>query len=389
MDFRAFLAHGLPALVVLAIGLLPGARQEPGKPAAGEPDRTVLARIDQLVEQAIGRGDCPGAVVLVTHRYRPVWFKAYGHRQLRPVPELMTRDTLFDMASLTKVMATATSVMILIDRGRIALDDPVARYLPEFGTNGKERITVEQLLRHRGGLIPDNPLRDYRHGPEEAWRRICALRPVYPVGERFKYTDVGYIVLGKLVERVSGKPLDRFAHEEIFDPLGMKDTMFCPPPELHSRCAPADRRNGRWIRGEVHDPRAYLLGGVAGHAGLFSTATDTATFAHMILAGGSWRGRRILSEGAVRLMVDPGDTPHGQMRGLGWDIDTGYSGPRGERFPVGSFGHTGFTGTSLWIDPESRTVVIILTNRLHPDGKGDVRRLRREIATVVAEAVGY
>ena len=385
MDLRGFLVHGLPGLILVAIGFVPVTDEPP----AGAVDRQVLARIDELVQRAIDRGDCPGAVVLVTHRFKPIWFKAYGHRQLKPTPEPMTRETIFDMASLTKVMATATSVMVLVDRGKVALGDPVAEYLPEFGRAGKEKITVEQLLRHRGGLIPDNPLWDYREGPERAWERICLLKPVYPVGQRFRYTDVGYIVLGKLVERVSGRSLDQFARAEIFEPLGMNETMFCPPPEQRVRCAPADKRNGRWIRGQVHDPRAYLLGGVAGHAGLFSTATDTATFAHMILSGGRWRGRRILSEGAVRLMTSPGSTPRGEMRGLGWDIDTPYSGPRGERFPLGSFGHTGFTGTSLWIDPASQTVVVILTNRLHPDSKGDVRWLRREVATVVAKAVGY
>lgn len=348
-----------------------------------------LREIAPLVEQAIEKGDCPGAVVYISHQFRPIYFRAFGNRQLEPEVERMTRDTVFDMASLTKVMATATAVMVLVDEGKVDLHAPVAQYLPEFGQNGKEGVTVEQLLRHRGGLIPDNPIGDYENGPAEAWKRICELKPIYSPGTRFRYTDVGYIVLGKLIERVSGQSLDEFARERIYRPLGMEDTTFNPPVSLRSRCAPCDRRNGDWIRGVVHDPRAFLLGGVAGHAGLFSTASDTAIFAHMIVNGGEWNGVRVLSREAVRLMTDPGDTPPGQERGLGWDIDTGYSGPRGELFPRSSFGHTGFTGTSLWIDPASQTVVILLTNRLHPDGRGDVRWLRRQLGTIAARAVGY
>ncbi len=383
---RALAALAL-AFSLLVLGTQPFASSAPVRVERAGPE-SVLDEIEHLVRRAIRQGDCPGAVVCITHNYRPLYLRAFGHRQLKPEPVPMTVDTVFDMASLTKVMATATSVMILIDEDRVELTAPVARYLPEFGTAGKEDVTVEQLLRHRGGLVPDNPIEDYRHGPKEAWRRICALKPVYRPGEKFWYTDVGYIVLGKLVERVSGEPLDLFARRRIFEPLGMHDTCFNPPERLVARCAPCDLRNGRWIKGVVHDPRSYLLGGVAGHAGLFSTAKDTATFAHMILNRGEWNGTRILSPETVALMIDGGHTPPGQRRGLGWDIDTGYSSPRGQLFPKTSFGHTGFTGTSLWIDPGTRTVVIVLTNRLHPDGKGDVRWLRKAIATVAAKAVG-
>jgi uncharacterized protein YbbC (DUF1343 family)/CubicO group peptidase (beta-lactamase class C family) len=346
-----------------------------------------LAEIDAAVRKAIDAEKCPGAVVLVSRFGRVVWWRPCGNRLVGDAPEPMSRETVFDMASLTKVMATATSIMILIDRGEITLGDRVARFIPEFGQNGKERITIEQLLRHRGGLVADNPLDDYRDGPEKALERIWSLSPVNEPGTKLVYTDVGYIVLGEVVRRVSGRGLDEFARANIFRPLGMDETGFHPNGLLRTRTAPTELRDGRWMRGEVHDPRAHLLGGVAGHAGLFSTARDVASFAHMILGRGQHRGVRVLSPAAVAAMTSAGDTPPGQRRGLGWDIDTPHSSPRGDLFPVGSFGHTGFTGTSLWIDPASQTVVIILTNRVHPNGKGDVRELRRKIATIVAGAI--
>jgi uncharacterized protein YbbC (DUF1343 family)/CubicO group peptidase (beta-lactamase class C family) len=355
-----------------------------------------LAEIDGVVRDAIEQHKCPGAVVLVTRFGQVAWWRPYGTRAVEQpnessAPPLsrepMSRETVFDMASLTKVMATATSVMILIDRGEVSLTDPVSRYIPEFSQNGKEAVTIEQLLRHRGGFIADNPLDDYRDGPQQAMERIWRLKPIYEPGSKFLYTDVGYIVLGELVRRVSGQSVDQFSHDNIFSPLGMDETTFHPDAFLRSRTAPTEVREGRWMRAEVHDPRSYLLGGVAGHAGLFSTARDVSVFAQMMLGKGERRGRRILSPGAVTAMISPGTTPHGQARGLGWDIDTGFSSIRGELFPVGGFGHTGFTGTSLWIDPSSETAVIILTNRVHPDGKGDVRELRRRVATIVASSI--
>jgi CubicO group peptidase (beta-lactamase class C family) len=360
-----------------------------GVPLLAGPDLERLKRIDSLVDEALRRGHCCGAVVLVTQRFQPIWFKAYGYRQLEPTAEPMTIDTIFDMASLTKVMATASSVLLLAERGLVDLQAPVARHLPEFGQNNKDRITVEQLLRHYGGLVADNTLEDYEGGPEIAWQKICALEPVSAPGTRFLYSDVGYLVLGVLVERVSGETLDRFAKRYFYDPLDMKDTGYWVPEEKRARCAPTEKRLGQWLRGVVHDPRAYRWKRPAGHAGLFSTATDTATFAHMILNKGRWNGVQVLRPETIEQMVSPGATPEGQQRGLGWDMDTPYSRARGAHFPKTSFGHTGFTGTSLWIDPHSQTVVIILANRLHPDGQGDVGPLRYEVASVVAEAVGY
>jgi len=375
-------------------------------------DSSRLEQIDPIVREAIDAKKCPGAVVLVSRFGRVVWWRPFGNRMIGDTTEPMSRETVFDMASLTKVMATATSIMALIDCAEITLGDRVTRFIPEFAQNGKESVTIEQLLRHRGGFVADNALADYQDGPAMAYERIWALKPIYEPGSRFLYTDVGYITLGEIVRRVSGQSLDEFARRHVFTPLGMNDTTFRPDVFQRSRTAPTERRDDHWMRGDVHDPRSHLLGGVAGHAGLFSTARDVATYANMILNGGekgdrsnlceapfgpfrqigpvpffAARGHRVLSRSAVAAMTSPGDTPPRQLRGLGWDIDTPFTSIRGDIFPVGGFGHTGFTGTSLWIDPASQTVVIILTNRVHPDGKGDVRELRSKVATIVAGAI--
>jgi uncharacterized protein YbbC (DUF1343 family)/CubicO group peptidase (beta-lactamase class C family) len=373
-----------------------------------------LTWIDQMVEAEIGAKQLPGAVVLVGRQGRVVWNRAYGNRALEPVAEAMTPETVFDLASLTKVVATATSVMILVDRGMVRLGDPVSRYIPEFGEMGKRTITVEQLMTHRSGLIADNEVRDFEQGPAKAMENIWRLAPVAAVGSRFIYSDVGYIVLGELIRRVSGKPVDQFAAENIFAPLGMTTTGYKPLERfgegLRSRIAPTEKRGGnrrvestgessggeeRWMRGEVHDPRAWLLGGVAGHAGLFSTAEDLAIYCQMILNGGEYRGQRVLSPLAVRRMTEGrpsgGNGGEGVVRGLGWDIFTGYSANRGDLFPIGSFGHTGFTGTSLWLDPSSQTFVVFLSNRVHPrldpQKPADVGSLRGRVASVVAASI--
>ncbi|MCW5969710.1 MAG: DUF1343 domain-containing protein [Blastocatellales bacterium] len=369
-----------------------------------------LAYIDQAVAAEIARKQLPGAVVVAGRGGRVVWKRAYGNRALEPQIEAMTEDTIFDLASLTKVVATATSVMILVDRGMIRLGDPVSRYIPEFAAAGKRNITVEQLLTHRSGFIPDNELRDYEQGPQKAMENIWRLAPIAEAGSRFIYSDVNFIVLAELVRRIGGKPLDEFATENIFRPLGMKDTGFNPPESLKARIAPTERRGGattvastgersagaaRWMRGEVHDPRAYLMGGVAGHAGLFSTADDLAIYCRMILNGGSYEGARILSPMGVARMtearVSGGNAADGLARGLGWDIATGYSANRGDLFPIGSFGHTGFTGTSIWIDPASETFVVFLSNRVHPrlDPRqpADVGSLRGRVSSIVAASI--
>ena len=352
-----------------------------------------LSRIDAVVAESIAKGETPGAVVLVEHRGRVALRKAWGDRAVQPARERMTADTVFDAASLTKAVATAPSVMILVEEGKVRLTDPVTVYIPDFAAGGAERekVTVEHLLTHRAGFPPDDPLDLYTGTPEEIFTRKLAQPLRSAPGARFVYSDVGYEVLGELVRRVSGKPLDVFAAERIFKPLGMKDTCFRPLsqpfPISPARIAPAEKRGDHWMRGEVHDPRSFAVGGVAGHAGLFSTADDLAKFCRMILAGGRLGKVRILSPLSVEALTRPRFYGDGDVRALGFDVATGYSGNRGDLFPPGSFGHTGFTGTSLWMDPASRTIVILLTNRVHPDGKGDVGRLRSLVASIAAAAV--
>ncbi len=351
-----------------------------------------LARIDGVVQEAIERGRLPGAVVLIVHRDRVVFRKAFGRRSVKPSASPMTVDTVFDLASLTKPVATATAVMLLVEQGKLRLTDRAARYFPGFGKNGKEAITIEQLLLHTSGLVADNPVADYQGGREKALQRICDLRPLSPPGTRFRYSDVGFIVLGEVVERVASAggrrvSLDEFTARHVFAPLKMTATGFRPPAALRARAAPTERRDGHWMVGEVHDPRAYLLGGVAGHAGLFAPADDLARYARMILGGGTLDGRRILAEATVRTMTAARPVPGG-LRALGWDVRTAYSRNRGQLFARDrGIGHTGFTGTSLWIDPDTQTAVIFLSNRVHPDGKGNVNRLRGQVATLAAAAI--
>ncbi len=372
-------------------GVLLAADQRPtdlprAAPADAGLDSTKLEQIDSRVREAIERGQLPGAVVAVVRQGKLPFLKAYGQRSKQPAETPMTVDTVFDLASLTKPIATATSVMVLLEQGKLRLIDRVAQHVPEFAVNGKEKITIEQLLVHTTGLIADNPLADYEDGREKALERIHQLRPTAEPGTRFIYSDVNYIVLGELVERLSGESLDAFAAKHVFAPLGMSETTFKPNEALARRSAPTEKRDDRWMQGQVHDPRAFRLGGVAGHAGLFGTAEDLARYAQMILNEGAYSGRRILSPATVRLMTTARPVPGG-LRALGWDVQTSFSSNRGELFPVGSFGHTGFTGTSLCIDPSSRTAVIFLSNRVHPDGKGNVTRLRGQVATIVAAAI--
>ncbi len=352
-------------------------------------DTAHMSRADELIDQAVSDETIPGAVLLVHRRGQTVYRKAYGQRALQPERVAMTADTIFDMASVSKVVGAATSVMLLIERGQVNLTDRVEKFFPAFGANGKDRVTVEQLLLHRGGLTPDNSLKDYTGTPAESIEKILALGTLYPPGSAFRYTDVGYIMLGELVREVSGRPLDQFAAEEIFAPLRMSDTAYNPPAAWRDRIAPTEQRDGKWIVGEVHDPRAYALGGVAGHAGLFSTADDLARWCRMILNGGTLDGVRVMGPLTIREMTRGHCLPDGSgCRGYGFDVDTGYSSARGNLFEAGStFGHTGFTGTMFWIDPRHDTFVILLTNAVHAPGKGSVLDLRRKVATVVAAAI--
>ena len=268
------------------------------------------------MREAIDRADCPGAVVLVVHKGRVVWRKAYGLRAKQPAEVAMTADTVFDLASLTKPVATAMSVMLLVEQGKLRLSDHIADHIPAFAAKGKDKITVENFLLHTGGLIADNAESDYRDGRDKALERVHALTPSATPGERFVYSDVGFIVLGELVEKMSGTSLDAFARKNIFDPLGMSETSFRPGDKLKERAAPTAKRDNHWLVGEVHDPRSAALGGVAGHAGLFSTADDLAVFAQMLLDGGSYNGKRILKAETVKLMTTGASGPPRAARWL-------------------------------------------------------------------------
>jgi len=364
-----------------------------------------LAAIDRVVQRSIEKKELPGAVVLVGHRGRVAWRKAYGSRAVEPQREPMTANTVFDLASLTKVVATATSIMILIERGEVRLRDSVVNFIPEMKGDGRDAITIEHLLTHTSGFAPDFDLRERWTGSDEARKRLYREPLRSTPGTRFVYSDIGYIALGEVVHRISGQPLDEFARRNIFVPLGMRDTGFKPDASLTSRIAPTEKRRGQmsylgdtaadagaegeqWLRGKVHDPTSFRMDGVAGHAGLFSTADDLAAYCRMILNGGSLGATRILSPMAVATMTSPhAVSSEGLTRGLGWDISTTFSTNKGDLFPLGSFGHTGFTGTSLWMDPASDTFVVFLSNRVHPDGKGDVASLRGRVASIVAGAI--
>ena len=307
------------------------------------------AALDQVINQAIEQGRMPGAVLLVGHEGKVVYRKAYGKRALVPQPEAMTLDTVFDCASLTKVVATTSSLMKLFEEGRFRLNDKITDYIPEF-QGGKSDITLRQLFTHFSGLQPDVPLTTPWTGYDTGIKLACTFKPGGPPATRYVYSDINFILLGELVHRLSGKMLSEYARENIFLPLGMKESMFQPPASLLPRIAPTERwpvKTGPPLRGVVHDPTARNMGGVAGHAGLFSTADDLSRFAQMMLNGGELDGVRLFGPLTVAKFIEP-QTPPDQpiLRGLGWDVDSPHSGNRGELFPIGSFGHTGFTGTS-------------------------------------------
>jgi len=340
--------------------------------------------IDGIIKDAIGHGNIPGAVVLVGHNGRVVYRKAFGYRALEPRRERMTVGTIFDIASLTKVIATTTCMMQLIGDGKVKPNDPVAHYLAEFAQNGKEDITVRQLLTHYSGLAPDLELDTPWAGKATAYAMAFAQKPDIPPGAHFVYSDINFITLGALVERVSGMTLENYALTNIFEPLKMAHTRFLPPASWRPSIAPTEYdEHQMMLRGIVHDPTARRMGGVAGHAGLFSTADDLSKFAQALLSGS-----KVLSPLLVEKMSTPQQAPNATaLRGFGWDIDSPFSSNRGDLLPVGSFGHTGFTGTSLWIDPTTNTYIILLTNAVHPRGKGNAISLRTRLATAVADAL--
>ena len=342
------------------------------------------ALLDPIMEKAVAEGNIPGGVLLIGHNGRVVYRRAFGNRSLEPVREPMTIDTIFDLASLSKCIATTTSIMKLVQEGRVRLNDPVAGYLPQFAQNGKQDITVRELLTHYSGLAPDLDLQAPWTGRDTAFAMAMAQKPVNPPGSKFVYSDINFEVLGFLVEKVSGESLADFTSKNIFAALGMRHTRFLPPDEWRRRIAPTEYdEHHEMLRGKVHDPTARRMGGVAGHAGLFSTADDLSIFAQGLLSGFT-----VLNRDTIEKMSSP-QTPANapSVRGFGWDIDSPFASNRGELLPVGSFGHTGFTGTSLWIDPVTDTYIILLTNAVHPNVGKSVVSLRSRIATAVVDGL--
>ena len=390
------------AISLFLLGAGPAVRAQKGEAVASQKSLTAkLLALDVIMQDAIEHDQIPGGVLLVSHRGQVIYRKALGERALIPQRENLTVGTIFDLASLTKLFATTPSIMRLLEEGKIRLNDPLVKYMPEFAPNGKDQITIRMLLTHMSGLAPDPPLSAALGGEDALIEEIDNETPMAPPGDRFIYSDTNFILLGELVKRVTGERLDKYAEENFYGPLHMTHTRFLPPASWIPQIAPTEEVDlppgakagsglGHVLRGVVHDPRSRAIGGVAGHAGLFSTADDLAEFCEMMLDEGRIPGttRRILSAATVHKMTSPQTPPWSpNIRGLGWDIDTAYSAPRGELFPLGSYGHTGFTGTSVWIDPASETFVILLTNAVHPYPRPAVSSVRSKIATAVAAAL--
>lgn len=374
-------------------------------PAAQKSQRPDLSALAPIMESAVQHDEIPGGVLLVSHRGHVIYFRAFGERALIPHRERMTTDTIFDLASLTKLFATTPSIMRLLEQGKIRLNDPLVRYMPEFAGNGpddpKAQITIRMLMTHTSGLAPDPPLSAALAGHDALFQEIDHENLIAPPGDRFIYSDTNFILLGELVKRLTGERLDKYAAENFYRPLHMMHTRFLPPASWIPKIAPTEEIDlppgakpgsglGHVLRGVVHDPRSRAIGGVAGHAGLFSTASDMAIFCQMMLDNGRIPGtsRRIFAAATVHKMTTPQTPPWSpNIRGLGWDIDTAFSAPRGDLFPLGSYGHTGYTGTSVWIDPASQTFIILLTNRVHPYVRPATSSLRAKIANAVAAAL--
>ena len=381
---RLVLLAFAPALVVSTSF----AAEDAGTARVGDSTPAALREgIERLVTDALAQGRLPGCVVAIGRQSGVVFTRAFGFRSLLPDKEPMTVDTVFDLASLTKPVATATSLMVLADQGKIDLDDRASRYVPEFAARGKSVITIRQLLTHVSGLPSETAVDDYEHGRAEAIRRIAGLSLKAAPGTRFTYSDIGFLILEEVVRRVTGTDLASFAADVVFRPLDMKQTGFLPSSQDRARIAPTEQRKGAWIRGDVHDPRAFRLGGVAGNAGLFSTAADLSRYARMLLGSGALEGVRVLSAGAMAKMLAPHDVPGG-IRALGWDMQSAYSNNRGTSLSRRAVGHGGYTGTSLWLDPEQDLFVIFLSNRVHPDGKGSINALAGAIATLAGSTLG-
>jgi CubicO group peptidase (beta-lactamase class C family) len=399
---KSLVAAVCAALLAAGCAQLPPASPAAATPADAELDSARFAEIDSAIDGAIAERKLPGAVFRV-ERNGAAYEKAYGRLSYEPGAANMTADTLFDAASLTKVLATAPSVMLLAQEGKLDLDARLASYFPECANGGKEAITIRHLLTHTSGLPSGLPARPAWSGDAAAHALACAQKVTNPSGTSFRYSDINYVLLGQLVARVSGMPLDQFAQQRIYTPLKMRDTGYLPlrraaaagiAPTHKSPAAAGDKAlhddlaADQVLQGVVHDPTARRMQGVAGSAGVFTTARDLARFARMMLNGGELDGVRVLSRDSVRLMTTA-QSPAGveALRGMGMDIDSPYAvRPRGIRFPVGSYGHTGFTGCVLWIDPNSRTFYVFLSNRVYPDDKANVLPLYTRLGTLSAES---
>lgn len=354
-------------------------------PLQGEGEGT--AKIDRLMEGAISRGLIAGGVALIGGRKGILFERAYGRTSAEPDARPMEMDTIFDLASLTKVLATAPAILKLAEEGRLSLVDPVVKWFPEFAGKGKDELLVANLLTHTSGLddfpiAADAPLQSAVNG-------AAAQKTKGELWNRFRYADINFILLGELVRRVSGAGLDQYAATNLFAPLGMKDTGFKPDSEKGARCSPT-RGDGKTIFiGVPQDHDARRLGGVAGHAGVFGTARDLARFCRMLLAEGTLDGTTVLSGRAVRQMTAPYFSRGGEVvRGLGWDIASPFSTPKGNGFSEMSFGHTGYSGSSLWIDPASETFVLLLTARLEYRRTKEFGQLRSDLSSLAAELFG-
>ena len=346
-----------------------------------------LSGIDSVVKDEVEKGNIPGAVVLVGQGDKVLHWKAFGHEVNEPFEEVMTKDTIFDLASLAKPVATATSIMILADQGKIELGDYAGQYLPAFARNGKEEVRINHLLTHTSGLPAYTNADSLKKAfgtpcPDKVIDKICNMKAMSKPGEEFRYSCLGYIILARIVEVVSGKNIDDFARENVFALLRMERTTYHPPASREKDIAATQIVDGQLLRGTVHDPLARLMGGTSGNAGLFSTASDLSIYCQMLLNSGTWKGVKILSPEAInRLTIVQS---HG--RAYGFDVNSSYSWVKGSSAPENAFCHTGYTGTSIVCDPASKVYVIILTNRAHPHNEGTSKHIRTKVADIVFQA---
>jgi uncharacterized protein YbbC (DUF1343 family)/CubicO group peptidase (beta-lactamase class C family) len=372
----------IAGVMLIALLALPASAFAPPRDVSGTLD---FSGIDEAANEAVASGELPGVVVLVGRGDDVLLHRAYGSRRLLPHPVPMTVDTIFDLASLTKPFGTTLAVMSLVEKGSIKLDAPLGRYLKEFRDKQYDEITIQRLLTHSAGLAAYPPNSVVSAGFPSAASNIARMPLDYPPGSAFQYSDTGFILLAEAVRRVSGTPLDRYLERTVFKPLGLADTSFHPKVSVLPRVAPTEFVNGVLLRGEVHDQRARLLGGVAGHAGMFSTSADLARIIRMLLNHGSLDGQRVFDAATVKEMWESAPDSH-LGRALGWDVSSAFSKTMAPYFPLGSVGHLGFTGTAVWIDPKTRSYLIVLSNRVHPYGGGASRI--RDLRVRVAAAAG-